>query len=102
MGKFILCDTGFQMEFENGCTASVQFGDHHYCSNIPKKEYENSFGILLESRNAEVAAFDKDFNFITNRIIDICDDVNGYVSVEDVLDFLGKVRDYRNECWLTM
>ena len=48
---------GFQVEFENGWTVSVQFGLYTYCDNYTNEEMEDVY--QLTCPNAEVAVFKK-------------------------------------------
>ena len=52
--------SGFALEFENGWTASIQFGPMHYCANRDDKQR----GAVKTTRsyksaNAEIAAFER-------------------------------------------
>lgn len=82
-----LCENGFQIVFANGVTASVQFGEMHYCRQLPGKQ--------TAAESAEVAAFvegdDHLRGWVTQEIFpDLGDDVAGYQSPEQVVYFLTK------------
>lgn len=89
---------GFQMTFDNGLTASVQWGAGNYCDN----RNTSDFGLYLfskdaESNTAEVAVI---YNgelinitpFLTN---DQSNDgeVAGWLTPSEIVDFLVRVRD---------
>lgn len=80
---------GFQMTFENGWTVSVQFGPGNYCENkmldfidFANKEFANKTS--LTSKDAEIAAWDKEGNWYNFGN----DTVSGYMSTEEVADFI--------------
>jgi hypothetical protein len=85
---------GFRMTFKNGITASIQFGPANYCNarsyapdsyNAPMKT-ENG---CWDSETAEVAAWDKNGNWVTKKVLPgINDDVDGWQTTDDVLMFL--------------
>lgn len=81
---FRICGAkGFQIKFENGWTASVQFGQGNYCDNrSPQQPSEDR-----ESRSAEIAAWDaagKWYQFES-------DEVEGWQSPSQVLEFLNMI-----------
>lgn len=83
---------GFQMTFDNGWTVSVQFGYGNYCENkySPSASAMCSKGYsgLVESPNAEIAAWDKN-----DVWYDFGDDkVKGYVDANEVADFIEMIR----------
>lgn len=87
---------GFRMTFSNGITASVQFGPANYCDvrsysvdsiEAPMKSPSQCW----DSETAEVAAWDRDGNWVTKEIFpDECDDVKGWVTTDEVVAFLCK------------
>jgi len=73
---------GFQMEFKNGVTISVQFGTGNYCErrNINAPIQSEMKMDRVESNTAEIAIWDKEgtwFNFGH-------DQVKGWVDVDEV------------------
>ena len=78
-------NSGFHMTFENGWTVSVQFGFGTYSDN--KKEDPFSFD-TKKSSTAEIAAWNKDDIWYE---FDDGDNVRGYVSANDVLDFMNMI-----------
>jgi hypothetical protein len=77
---------GFHMEFANGFKASVQWGRGNYCDN---KFHPGHWGEEVPpSRDAEVAAFDPEGNMID---MPHGDQVQGYLSANEVLRFLNAV-----------
>lgn len=84
---------GFHMTFANGITASVQWGTGNYCDNHFAHDY--SFTKEASSDTAEVAAWDENENWVTNKFRDTCDDVDGWLSPEEVLQFLNDCANYK-------
>lgn len=90
---------GFQMTFENGLTASVQWGAGNYCDNHFPEDMDFSCKRDASSDTAEVAVIYK------GKLIDIdeflpehCSSdftVAGWLSPEDVLYFLNKVSEFK-------
>lgn len=93
---------GFQMTFENGMTASVQWGAGNYCDNHFPKDRDFSCSKDASSDTAEVAVIYKGdlIDFIDEFIPEECSSdgtVAGYMSPEDVLYFLNKVKEWKPE-----
>lgn len=84
---------GFNMTFANGITASVQWGTGNYCDNYFSKDF--SFSKEASSNTAEVAAWNENDEWVTNKFCDICDDVAGYLSPDEVLQFLNSCANYK-------
>lgn len=84
---------GFNMTFANGITASVQWGAGNYCDNYFSKDF--SFSKEASSNTAEVAAWNKNDEWVTNKFCDTCDDVVGYLSPDEVLQFLNSCANYK-------
>jgi hypothetical protein len=78
---------GFQITFDNGWTASVQFGIGNYCNNRDYMEYGEEGDRVAGSdgcANAEIAAWDADgvwYDFGSDTVL-------GWVGPTDVLGFL--------------
>lgn len=90
---------GFQMTFENGLTASVQWGAGNYCENYFSADC--GFSKDAESNTAEIAVFDNQRKFFNPQdffTYEISNDgeVAGHVTPSEVVDFLVAVRDYPN------
>lgn len=90
---------GFQLTFENGIVASVQFGAGNYCENHTPMDFDFSFSKDAKSDDAEIAAFcASDGKFVTRDVwperCDGWDDVVGWLSPEEVLEFLQKCKDF--------
>lgn len=90
---------GFTMTFENGLTASVQWGAGNYCDNHFPKDGDFSWSKDAESNTAEVAVFNRHDSFMPiDDFIpdDVSSDVNvaGYLTPEQVVDFLVKVKEW--------
>ena len=87
---------GFQLTFSNGLTISVQFGYGNYCENHVKKTEDkpNLYSYELSSKDAEVAIWNENNDWITNDFI-YCknDDVIGYLSSDSVADLIYKVKN---------
>lgn len=84
---------GFNMTFANGITASVQCGAGNYCDNHFSKDF--SFSKEASSNTAEVAAWNENDEWVTNKFCDTCDDVAGYLSPDEVLQFLNSCANYK-------
>lgn len=88
---------GFHMTFENGVTISVQFGFGNYCEN--KLDYKimdyliNCIPKNVESVDAEIMIWDGNDKVITDKIFD--DDVQGYLSPNDVLKAMVWASEYK-------
>ena len=89
-GSFaIVKGKGFHITFENGCTASVQFGEGNYCEN---RYYEGPTGNRISSNNAEIAAWNADGDWITPEGFDFNgDSVIGYAKPAEVLRFINAI-----------
>ena len=103
MKKFVsTMRKGFQMTFENGMTASVQWGAGNYCDNHFPPDADFSCKRDAESNTAEVAVIYKRelIDFIDEFIPEECSSdgtVSGWLSPEDVLYFLNKVSAWKPE-----
>lgn len=87
---------GFQMAFENGLTASVQWGAGNYCDS--RFTGDTRFKTDATSNTAEVAVFDSvgrmiNANDFVPEECQSCDDVCGYMTPEQVVDFLYNVKN---------
>lgn len=83
---------GFHMTFDNGWTASVQWGIGNYCNNytLDFRSSSDADAGAKGSDTAEIAAWDKDgkmYNFGA-------DNVKGYVTPNQVLTFLNMVAGF--------
>jgi hypothetical protein len=81
--------TGFQLNFENGWTISVQFGYGNYCDNYHHPEgFDFGKGKdIVQSYDAEIAIWDIEgtwYNFGD-------DTVKGYCSADEVAEWIDKV-----------
>lgn len=85
---------GFHMTFPNGLTASIQWGVGTYSDNHFSTDFDFQKG--LDSNTAEVAVLDSSEKFVDLSYfgISVGDDVAGYLTSSEVVDFLVKVRDY--------
>jgi len=102
---------GFSLTFENGLTISVQFGTMNYCerknnSSTYKSEMLNEQDII-ESKNAEIAIWDKDdnwFNFGSDTVKGRCSANEVANWIEKISkadsDFISKLIDLKNDCEL--
>lgn len=103
MKKFaITMRKGFHMTFENGMTASVQWGAGNYCDNHFPEDMDFSCSKDARSDTAEVAVIYKGklIDFIGEFIPEECssdETVAGWLSPEDVLYFLNKVKEWKPE-----
>lgn len=86
----IIGGKGFHMTFKNGNTISVQFGFGHYCD----RHYVENGEKDVECKNAEVAVWDADKEWITNTYINCGDDdVVGYLSTDEVAGLIYRVKN---------
>ena len=87
MAKIYHGDKGFQITFDNGYTASVQYGALNYCERRDKPPIE------VISKDFELAVWgDRTKPWIP---LTSCDDVKGYIPIELLPDVLACVRDAR-------
>lgn len=83
---------GFHITFENGCTVSVQFGVGNYCENRDRWNVENEAdSIMWDSRDAEIAAWDANGDWIRPDYEDWGDDVSGWRHPHEVLKFINYI-----------
>ena len=99
MKKFEITENrGFTITFDNGLTASVQFGLGNYCDN--RFNYSLDFrSVPAESDNAEVAVIGEDGEFVPIKEFAPADCYNdgkvcGWLTPEQVVDFLSKVKEH--------
>lgn len=91
---------GFHIAFENGLEASVQWGAGNYCDNHFPKDMDFTFSKDAESNTAEVAVLRGNYFMNVNDFLpDDCDNyddiVAGYLTPEQVVDFLMNVKNYK-------
>ena len=89
---------GFYMTFENGLSASVQWGYGNYCDN--RFNGNPYFDTDADSNTAEVAVFDENREFLNANdfVPNECqsnDTVCGYMTSDQVVDFLYAVKNAR-------
>ena len=93
---------GFQIDFENGWTVSIQFGIGNYCDNRYNKG--NPFTDIpdfLDSTTAEIAAWptnsrgwSKDTSTKEWYVFEHGDQVDGYKKPDTVLEFMNMVSKF--------
>lgn len=100
MKKFVsTMRKGFQMTFENGLTVSVQWGAGNYCDNRFPDDMDFSCSKDARSDTAEVAVM-RNFkflnanNFLPEEDADWMDDVVGWLTPEQVVGLLERVKNY--------
>ena len=90
---------GFKITFENGLSLSVQWGKGNYCTNYYGDCY-NEFCHGAESETAEVAVFKgnkfMDLNLFLPEYIQTDGQVAGYLTPDDVVTLLVKVKEYKS------
>lgn len=90
---------GFHMTFKNGLTASVQWGAGNYCDNHFPEDMDFSCSKDAQSNTAEVAVWKGnggDFlnaNDFVPEECRSCDVVCGYMTPEQVVEFLYNVKN---------
>ena len=81
---------GFHMIFQNGWTASVQWGPGNYCGHRATENFDAPKSAdFWTSETAEVAAWPHNGDLVQ---LDNGNTVRGYLSADKVLDFLIWVR----------
>lgn len=91
MSVFRICQAkGFQVQFDNGYTVSVQFGPSNYCDNYDMDWKD--VGDFVESANAEIAIIKPD-NGGFELLID--DDVAGHVTPDQIAKIMQYVSQDR-------
>lgn len=90
---------GFQMTFENGLTASVQWGAGNYCDNHLPDDMDFSCRKDAQSNTAEVAVIHNrklrdDIEIFLPDDATTDGTVSGWLTPEQVLYFLNKVKEY--------
>ena len=98
--KFVATQNkGFGITFDNGFTISVQWGTENYCEHrnldidfedLPNPKEENRW----ESRNAEIAVFDKDGEIVS---VGENDDVIGWLTPNEVAKAIEIVSGYQGQ-----
>jgi hypothetical protein len=102
MKKFVsTMRKGFHITFENGLEASVQWGAGNYCDNHFPEDMDFTFSKDAESNTAEVAVV-RGSKFVDISAFlpdDIYHDtmVAGYLTPDQVVDFLAAVKNYKGE-----
>lgn len=102
MKKFVsTMRKGFHITFENGLTASVQWGAGNYCDNHSPRDMDFTFSKDAESNTAEVAVMKGGrFLDIVQFLPEDCssdETVAGWLTPEQVVDFLVNVKNWRAE-----
>ena len=89
-GAFAITDhKGFQLEFSNGWTISVQWGPGNYTEGREKMKWDApKSSDRWESSSAEIAILDPDGNFHRPEGKDWGDDVAGWLSADDVAEYI--------------
>ena len=87
----ITSNKGFHITFENGLTVSTQFSQHNYCDN---SRLEN---VKPECINAEVAIWNNEGKWVTKEFYNIDDDVIGYLTSDEVIEIMYKVKNYKKD-----
>ena len=88
---------GFQISMSNGITVSVQFGPGNYCERRDEDFTAPKESDFWSSQTAEVAAFVTNSAEAMNRDwvkvdgFNSGDDVSGWQTADDVVEFIGKV-----------
>lgn len=89
-GRYCHWNRGFQLRFENGWTLSVQWGWGNYCQQYLRGMKMFQIGHqepIEESPDAEIAAWDRDENWLEHE----GDTVQGYQTVAQVLEWVERV-----------
>lgn len=103
MKKFVsTMRKGFQMTFANGLTVSVQWGAGNYCDNHFPDDRDFSCSKDARSDTAEVAVmhgrkFLNANQFLPEEDADWMDDVVGWLTPEQVVSLLERVKSVSEE-----
>jgi len=81
---------GFEITFDNGWTASVQWGAGNYCSNHDLRIGASWGEPVPPSASAEIAAWGRAGQWLKFK----GKDVKGYCSPEEVAKFLARVAKF--------
>lgn len=98
------CNKGVQFTFANGHTVSVQWGPGNYCEGYGMSEGTDYLAPMKEeswsNSKAEIATWDKNGRWnlpelwkLFTGTEELYDEVKGYMSVDDVVEFLDFVRN---------
>ena len=86
--------------FENGYTVSIfngfgSYSENHFNHKLFEKyqQHINPLDDSCDSKTAEIAITYKDLGFCTSTFIETNDSVIGYVSPEELVDILVKVKE---------
>lgn len=107
----IIDGKGFHITFPNGVMLSTQIGYGNYCENRDKIEFSPVYRFsetkqinhvsALPSMDSEIAIFDKDKNWITEKYLrsigESEDMVIGYVDQEQWFKIFDWCRSYKHE-----
>ena len=88
---------GIHITFDNDYTISIQIGPANYCDNydMPISDEGSIESGKLGSTTAEIAIWNAKnhwYSFETNTFEEKCSEVKGYVPMNEVLDWINKVR----------
>lgn len=90
---------GFHLIFNNGLTLSVQIGPGNYCDNYDMDwvpfALTNATTSNIQSRTAEVAIWDENGNWITEKFLGEGNIVAGYLTIDDIVDLIIKIYNYK-------
>ena len=92
---------GFHMTFNNGITISVQFGRGNYCErrdgSYDAYNKSDANTPIVVSKNAEIAIWHKDSDtWFTFDSRDWNDQVKGWVSVQEVAEWISYIKHARD------
>jgi hypothetical protein len=87
---------GFHITFPNGVTLSTQIGYENYCENYKiTEDFEKQINKNdWESKDCEIAIWDKN-RWLTNKILNNGDDVEGHVKIDRWLEIFEKCKNYK-------
>ena len=89
---------GFHITFPNGVTLSTQFGYGNYCGDYPESMNQSIEDVMerkpASSNDVEVAIWDKERTWITDKYIGEDEQVIGFVSMKEWLKIFDGARNY--------
>jgi len=97
---------GFQLDFPNGWTASVQWGPGNYCTNRDMQANPFKDDIkFLQSETAEIAAWVTDLRTTSTTDgwykFEDGQEVQGWQNMGQVMEFLNRVRSFPDTSFTT-
>lgn len=86
------------IKFENGYTISIfngfgSYSENHFNHKLFEKMQDLDFEDRCNSKDCEVAIIHEKLGFVTRNFIDSNDSVKGYISSDELVDIMQKVKE---------